>query len=56
MCFLLFPLFFAVFSLFHCAKNAGFFALLFWVGVWGFGVLGGGVLGGVGFGGGGGGA
>ena len=37
MCFLLFPLFFAVFSLFHCAQNAGFFALLFWVGVWGFG-------------------
>ena len=37
MFFLLFPLFFAVFSLFHCAKNAGFFALLFWVGVWGFG-------------------
>ena len=36
MCFLLFPLFFAVFSLFHCAKNAGFFALLFWVGGLGF--------------------
>ena len=37
MFFLLFPLFFAVFFLFHCAKNTGFFAVLFWVGVWGFG-------------------
>ena len=34
-----FPTFssFLLFFLFHCAKNAGFFALLFWVGVWGFG-------------------
>ena len=52
MLFLLFPLFFAVFSLVHCAKNTGIFALLFWVGVWGFGggfggwVLGGGFRGG----------
>ena len=53
MFFLLFPLFFAVFSLFHCTENTGFFAVLFWVGVWGFGGLGRGVLGGwVGFGGG----
>ena len=28
---------FCCFFLFHCAKNTGFFAVLFWVGVWGFG-------------------
>ena len=33
--FLLFALFFAVFSLFHCAKNTGFFARRFWV-CWGW--------------------
>ena len=56
MFFLLFPLFFAVFSLFHCAENTGFFAVLLGggLGVWGFGE--GGFGGGVGgFGGGGGG-
>ena len=45
MCFLLFPLFFAVFSLFHCAKNTVFFggALLGGgLGVWGGGFWGGG--------------
>ena len=55
MFFLLFPLFFAVFSLFHCAENTGFFAVLLGggLGVWGGGFWGGGWVSGEGWGGGG---